>query len=244
MKGVVMCGGMGTRLRPLSFYIQKAMIPIGRHEKPLLEYSIRLFAYHGIRDILLLADYKQEQITNYFEDGSRFKVSITYLKDDPKTKGSLGALLNAYKMGLLTVNDNFLVYYGDILSNINLAELRKFHEEKKATATLALSRKYPVPVGVAEVNRGRVVEFLEKPDFGRTVSIGMLALNGKVFAEQMGVAKKELDIMGDLVPDLIHRGEPVYPFISDAFWYDVGSLEKYEKLTDGMLEENLGFLFS
>ena len=239
-----MCGGMGTRLRPLSYYIQKAMIPIGRREKPLIEYPIRLFAYHGIRDILLLADYKQEQIANYFEDGSRFNVTITYLKDDPNAKGSFGALLNAYKTKLLTANDTFLVYYGDILSNINLRELMRFHVKKNATATLALSPSYPVPVGVAEVNHGRVVEFLEKPDFGRPVSIGMLALNGKVLAEQMSMARKELDIMGDLVPHLIRKGEPVYPFISDAFWYDVGSLEKYEKLTDSILEENLGFLFS
>ena len=239
-----MCGGMGTRLRPLSFYIQKAMIPIGRHEKPLLEYPIRLLAHHGIREIILLADYKQQQIANYFEDGSRFGVAITYLKDDPNMKGSLGALLNAYKSNLLTAEDNFLVYYGDILSNINLKELMRFHQEKKAACTLALSPKYPVPVGVAEVEKGRVVEFLEKPDFGRPVSIGMLALSGKVLAKQTKVAKKELDIMGDLVPHLIRRGEPVYPYISDAFWYDVGSLEKYEKLTDDILEEKLGFLFS
>ncbi len=239
-----MCGGMGTRLRPLSFYIQKAMIPIGRRERPLLEYPIRLLAHHGIRDILLLADYKQEQIANYFEDGSRFKVSIKYLKDDPKAKGSFGALLNAFKMNMLSVDDNFLVYYGDILSNINLRELMRFHEEKKATATLALSPKYPVPVGVAAVSDGKVVEFLEKPDFGRPVSIGMLALNGKILAEKLNNGKKELDIMGDLVPHLIRKGEPVYPFISEAFWYDVGSLEKYEKLSDIVLEENLGFLFS
>ncbi len=239
-----MCGGIGTRLRPLSYYIQKAMIPIGRREKPLLEYSIRLLAHHNINEIILLADYKQEQIANYFGDGARFNVTITYLKDDPNNKGSLGALLNAHKKGLLKREENFLVYYGDILSNINLGGLMRLHEENHATATLALSPKYPVPVGVAEVEEGRVVEFLEKPDFGRPVSIGMLALNGKVLDEQVNAGAKELDIMGDLVPHLIHENEPVYPYLTDAFWYDVGSLEKYEKLTDGILEEKLGFLFS
>ncbi len=239
-----MCGGIGTRLRPLSYYIQKAMIPIGRREKPLLEYAIRLLAHHNIKEVILLADYKQEQIANYFGDGSRFNVAVTYLKDDPNHKGSLGALRNAYKKGLLTREDNFLVYYGDILSNINLAELMRLHNENHAAATLALSPQYPVPVGVAEVEKGRVVEFLEKPDFGRPVSIGMLALNGKVLEEHVDVGEKELDIMGDLVPHLIRKKEPVYPFLTDAFWYDVGSLEKYEKLADGILEEKLGFLFS
>lgn len=244
MKGVIMCGGIGARLRPLSYYIQKAMIPIGKREKPLLEYIIRLLSHHGIEEILLLADYKQDQIINYFEDGSRFNVTISYLKDDPNTKGSLGALLNAHKKGHLTPKENFLVYYGDILSNINIAKLMRRHREKHAMATLALSGKYPVPVGVAEVQQGKVIQFLEKPDFGRPVSIGMLALNGKVLTEKVNANKKELDIMGDLVPHLIRKGVPVYPFITDAFWYDVGSLEKYEKLSDSMLEEKLGFLFT
>src|SRR5712692_7707169 len=164
MKGVVMCGGIGTRMRPLSYYIQKAMIPIGRREKPLLEYAVRLLAHYKIDEIFLLADYKQEQIANYFGDGSRFNVTISYLKDDPNIKGSLGALLNADKKGFLKPEGNFLVYYGDIISNINLGELMRLHREKGATATLALSPKYPVPVGVAEVEHGRVVEFLEKPD--------------------------------------------------------------------------------
>lgn len=231
-------------MRPLSYYIQKAMIPIGRREKPLLEYAVRLLAHYKIDEIFLLADYKQEQIANYFGDGSRFNVTISYLKDDPNIKGSLGALLNADKKGFLKPEDNFLVYYGDIISNINLGELMRLHREKGATATLALSPKYPVPVGVAEVEHGRVVEFLEKPDFGRPVSIGMLALNGKVLDEQVNAYKKELDIMGDLIPHLIHKSEPVYPYLTDAFWYDVGFLEKYEKLNDDILEEKLGFLFS
>jgi mannose-1-phosphate guanylyltransferase len=239
-----MCGGIGTRLRPLSYYIQKAMIPIGRREKPLLEYAIRLLAHYHIKEIFLLADYKQEQIVNYFGDGSRFNVNITYLKDDPNTKGSLGALHNAYKKGLLKRGENFLVYYGDILSNINLGELMHVHIEKQASATLALSPNYPVPVGVAEVVKERVAEFLEKPDLGKPVSIGMLALNGNVLDEKINTGKKDLDIMGDLVPYLIHKREPVYPYLTEAFWYDVGSLEKYEKLADGILEEKLGFLFS
>lgn len=239
-----MCGGIGTRLRPLSYYIQKAMIPIGRREKPLLEYAVRLFAHHHIKEIVLLADYKQEHTVNYFGDGSRFSTDIEYLKDDPNARGSLGAHHNAYNKGLLKREDNFLVYYGDVLSNINLGELMHLHMEKQASATLALSPKYPVPVGIAEVAQERVVEFIEKPEFGRPVSIGILALNGKVLDEQVNGSKKELDIMGDLVPHLIRRHELVYPYHTDAFWYDVGSLEKYEELTDGILEKKLGFLFS
>ena len=78
VKGVVLAGGEGRRLRPLSYYFQKCMIPIGHSQKPLLEYIVRLLKYHNIADVLLLAGYKQEQITNYFNSGNRFGVKINF----------------------------------------------------------------------------------------------------------------------------------------------------------------------
>jgi mannose-1-phosphate guanylyltransferase len=83
IKGIVLCGGKGTRLRPLTHYIQKTMVPVGLKQKPLLEYVVRLFKFHGIKDLVFLVNYKSEQIMNYFEDGSRFGVKIAYVEDDP-----------------------------------------------------------------------------------------------------------------------------------------------------------------
>ncbi|NIR86107.1 NTP transferase domain-containing protein, partial [Candidatus Bathyarchaeota archaeon] len=118
VKGLVFCGGTGVRLRPITYYFQKTMLPIGSKQKPLLEYVIRLLKFHGIKDLALLVDYKAEQIQNYFDDGSRFDVKISYVHDDPKLKGTAGSMLNAYKHGVVDVDDTLFMYYGDILTNM------------------------------------------------------------------------------------------------------------------------------
>jgi len=99
LKGVVMVGGLGTRFKPLTNYLQKCMIPIGRNEKPILEYIVRLYKHHDIEEMVLLAGYKHQQIRNYFNDGERFGVNISYVLDRPDLKGSANALLNAYWEG-------------------------------------------------------------------------------------------------------------------------------------------------
>ncbi|MGB9134140.1 MAG: sugar phosphate nucleotidyltransferase, partial [Candidatus Bathyarchaeia archaeon] len=86
-KAIVLCGGEGTRLRPITHYLQKTMIPIGHLQKPLLEYIIRLLKFHGLSDITLLVNYKAEQIQNYFGDGARFDVKVSYVHDSQSLKG-------------------------------------------------------------------------------------------------------------------------------------------------------------
>ena len=231
-------------MRPLTYYFQKTMIPVGSLQKPLLEYVVRLLRYHNVRDIVMLVDYKAEQIINYFGDGSRFNVRVRYIKDDPKYAGNAGALFSAYLKGALEGAKTVLIYYGDILSNIDLTELLKMHEERKAAATLALSPNYAVSVGVARVVNGRVVELVEKPPLGKPVAIGVLALDYSKIPLIEGILREKgsADIMGDLIPLLIRRGEEVCAFLTDAFWYDVGSTEKYEKLDNRLVDEILSYL--
>ena len=175
--GVVLCGGKGTRLRPLTYYFQKVMIPVGGKQKPLLEYVVRLLSYHGIRDVVLLVNYKAEQIKNYFDDGKRFGVSIQYVMDDPSLKGTGGAILNAFRHGAISKDDTFVVYYGDILSNIDLSDMLRFHREKGSVATVGLSRRFTVRVGVADLDGdGRVRGFVEKPELEISINIGILIL--------------------------------------------------------------------
>src|SRR4030042_6879232 len=150
IKGIVLAGGEGKRLRPLTYYFQKCMIPIGNNQKPLLEYIIRLLRYHNITDISLLIGYKYEQITNYFNGGSRFGVNLDYLMDNAGLRGTGGSLLNAYRNGVIKSNENILIYYGDIISNIDLSEMINQHCKRGAVATLALTKGYQVGVGVAE----------------------------------------------------------------------------------------------
>jgi len=244
-KGLVLCGGKGKRLRPLTFYFQKTMIPVGSRQKPLLEYIVRLMRYHGIHDIALLVDYKAEQVENYFGDGSRFGVRIQYVRDNPAFPGNAGALYNAYLLGVLDGFDEGLIYYGDILSNINLSNLLSFHRERGGEATIALSKNYRVSVGVAEVQNSKVVGIKEKPVLDRYVVMGILVLN----VENIPLVKKIIkekgsaDIMGDLIPALLQSGARVNAYLSSAFWYDVGSLEKYEKLHDDEVDRIFSFLF-
>lgn len=117
IKGVIFSGGVGKRLRPLSFYLQKGMMPIGPHQKPILEYIVRSMGSHGVDDIVILVGYKFEQIVNYFEDGDRFGVHINYVIDEEGTYGNGTALLNAYRKGAFADGDALLVHYGDILTN-------------------------------------------------------------------------------------------------------------------------------
>jgi mannose-1-phosphate guanylyltransferase len=214
------------------------MIPIGRRQKPLLEYIIRLLHRHGVKDITLLVGYKHEQIENYFDDGSRFGVKISYVRDSPDFAGTGGALLNAYLQGMLSQN-TILIYYGDILSNIDLTDMLRQHGETRATATLAVSAKYQLPVGVVEVQGTRIVGVREKPQLDMLVGIGILALEERALEElrHLGEKTRRLDIMSHLLPHLVMKGEPVHAYITDAFWCDVGSIESYEKLRGEAIEK-------
>ena len=246
VKGLILCGGPGTRLRPITYYFQKAMIPIGPKQKPMLEYVVRLLKFHGIKDLNFLVDYKAEQIANYFDDGSRFNVKISYVHDDPKLKGTAGSVLNAYMQGVVNLKNTLLVYYGDILTNMNIEDLLQHHKDRKASATVALASGFTVKVGLADLDSdGRIKGFVEKPKLEKPVSVGIMVLNGKALKdiERLEREKRELDLMRDVVPHLIEVGKPVYGYLSDVFWYDVGSTEAYEKLNPQLVEDLLSYLF-
>ena len=244
VKGVILCGGPGKRLRPITYYFQKAMIPVGRSQKPLLEFVVRLLKHHGISDVAFLVDYKAEQVVNYFNDGSRFKVRVSYVHDEAGLKGTAGSLVNAYRKNVLSTNETLLVYYGDILTNMNLREFLRFHRKREALATVALATGFTVRVGVADLDEeGRISRFEEKPKLEKPVSIAIVALEGKVLREieLLMNNKQQLDLMGDVIPYLMKNGHKVYGYVTDAFWYDVGSTEAYEKLDHEMVDDLLSF---
>ena len=234
----VLCGGEGSRLRPLTYYFQKSMIPVGSSQKPLLEYILRLLKNHGIYDLVFLINYKYEQILNYFGDGSRFDVNIEYVVDRADRRGTGWAILNAYEHRLFEGYDNVLVYYGDILSNIDLTDMLNAHANSDAYATIAVSKGYRLPVGVAYVEDGRIVRFEEKPTIEVPVCIGISVFRVEALHTLRGefTGRLELDIMSHLIPKLIELGRPVKAYFTDCFWYDLGSTEKYEKLDHSLVD--------
>jgi len=176
-KAAVLCGGEGTRLRPLSNYFQKTMIPIGTARKPLLEYIVRLLGYNDVKDITLLTGYRSEEIEQFFGDGSKAGVRISYSKDPEGMRGSAGSLANAVGEGKLQGFDNLVVYYGDVLSAMDIRGLVAQHEARRSALTLALSRDYKVPVGVAHVENDAVTSFREKPMLPLNVTVGCLVIS-------------------------------------------------------------------
>ncbi len=248
MQAVVLAGGEGVRLRPLTFYFQKTMVPVGTREKPLLEYVVKLLTYHGFNDIIMLINYRANQIINYFNEGPRFNATFRFVEDTKEMTGTAGALLHA--RGQLA--DNFIVYYGDILSSVDLTDMWKKHLESKAACTVALARDFPVRVGVAEMGPdGDLKGFVEKPMLGRPVAVGIFCLNKsavrmieRIREEKIRKGEKvSIDLTGDVIPALISSGEKVKGYLTDSFWYDVGSLERYEKLENSVVERELSFLF-
>ncbi len=245
LKAAVLCGGVGSRLRPLTYYFQKTMLPVGERQKPILEYILRTLKHNGIDEALLLASYKAEQIQNYFKSGTSLDMDLSYLADDPNMKGNGGALLNAYRKGVLNEDDQILVYYGDILTTMDLKRMLARHISTDACATLAVAHGYRLPVGVAEVKGDRLLKMEEKPSMDIRVGIGILALKGEALMTLEGMSKgaAELDVMGELIPQLISEGKKVKVFETKDYWIDVGSIETYEKLDHAKLERSFRELF-
>lgn len=243
-KAGILCGGEGRRLRPLTQYFQKTMIPIGPKMRPLLEFVVKLMVYHGVPDIVLLSGYRGEEIERYFGDGARFGARIRYSKDTEETGGSAHALMHAISEGKIGDFDELIVYYGDVLSALDVGAVLGKHRSARADMTLVLSKNYAVPVGVAEVRGDRVVGFREKPNLGLDVTMGCLAMSRScvTILRQVTSRGERRDIMGHLVPKVIERRKRVAPFYFDSFWYDVGSTEAFERLDDVTLGMNMGFL--
>ncbi len=240
-KAAVLCGGAGKRLKPLTDYFQKTMIPIGPRRRPLLEYVVRLLVWHKLREITLLTGYRSEQIENYFGDGSRFGARIQYSHDTQSSSGSANALAMALESRRLGEFDNLVVYYGDVLSNLNITNLLRMHTSKKPAVTLVLARNYTLPVGVADVQDGYVGRFREKPSMGLNVTTGCMVLAKRAFTRLTELGGRS-DLMSHFVPHLIAGREKVAAFYVDGWWYDVGTTEAYERLDDRTVEAHLKFL--
>lgn len=231
MKAVILAGGEGIRLRPLTYYFNKCMLPLGSSQRPLIDIILTLLKKCGFKDVLFLTGYKEEQIKNYVGNGSRYGLNVSYLKDPENSFGSASALARAINLGYIPSDAHVLIYYGDILSCIRLDMLMAQHIESGAAATLVLSKGYEIPVGVASLDGRRIVKLKEKPKMDIYVTVGILSLyTGSLREILPQLNRAGLDIMKDMLPMLIDKGKDVEAFITEDEWYDIGSVERYEKL--------------
>ncbi len=159
-------------------------------------------------------------------------------------KGSAGALANALRSHKIGNCDNLVVYYGDILSNLKVQSLINTHAQRKADVTLVLTRGYTLPVGVAEVDGEFITSLREKPSLQLNVTTGNMVLSRRALWILKDSPRNivEGDLMGDFVPLLLARNYKVASYFIEDFWYDVGTIDKYQDLTDKIVEKHLGFL--
>jgi mannose-1-phosphate guanylyltransferase len=242
-QAAILCGGRGERLKPLTDYFQKVMIPIGPKKLPLLAYTIALIRHHGISRIALLTGYRSEDIRRYFGDGSQHKVELTYSEDVKGTAGSLNAVAHALSNGAISRCEELLIYYGDVLADLEVSDLLATHRSTQADATLVLDKGYTLPVGVAEVSGGKVTSFREKPSLDLSVTTGMMVVGPKGMALMTKLAgARAPDLMTNFVPELIRIGGKVAAFYTEKEWFDVGTVSSFEKLNDELGRHPLHYL--
>jgi len=220
MKAFVLAGGAGTRLSPLTSYVPKGMIPIAG--KPFIDYVVSYLSKHGIRTIMmLLSDEDSEVFRNHLEEGSKFGVSVGY-SISPR-HGTAAALKEAAEH----IDGTFVVYYGDVLTNMDLSEMIRFHKSRGAVCTVALSTGVRFEYGVGKVDpEGRITYFAEKPvitDY--PVSIGVYVCEPS-FLQYLGLGK---DLAADILPQLLVKGAKFYGFITPETHHDIGSFKQLDE---------------
>ena len=225
MKAVIMAGGKGTRLRPLTSNQPKPMISIAN--KPCMEHIINLLKRHGFEDIVTTLGYMPEMVEDYFGDGSAWGVNIKHsIEEEPM--GTAGSV----KLVEDRLEGRFLVVSGDALTDAELRKAVEFHEDHGAEATLVLQQvDDPSEFGIVVVgDDGRVEHFLEKPDpgevFSYTANTGIYVLEPGVLEEIP--ADQEYDFSEDLFPKLLDAGRPLYGYVTEkAYWEDIGNIDQY-----------------
>jgi len=227
MRAVLMAGGSGTRLRPLTCDLPKPMVPV--LNRPMAEHIINLLKRHNIHEVIATLHYLPDVMRDYFGDGSEFGIHMEYSVEEDQPLGTAGCVKHVEEL----LDDTFLVISGDTMTDFDLSEAIKFHKQHQSKATLILSRvPNPVEFGVVITDQeNRIQRFLEKPSsseiFSDTVNTGTYILEPEVL--QYLPQNEECDFSKDLFPLLLKKGEPMYGYIADDYWCDVGHLEAYRE---------------
>lgn len=225
MRAVLMAGGSGTRLRPLTCDLPKPMVPV--LNRPIAEHIINLLKRHNITEIIATLHYLPDVMRDYFQDGSEFGVQMTYAVEEDQPLGTSGCVKNIAEL----LDSTFLVISGDSITDFNLTEAIRYHKQKQSKATLILTHvPDPMEFGVVITDKdGRIRRFLEKPSSGEifsdTVNTGTYILEPEVLDYLR--ENEESDFSKDLFPLLLEKDEPMYGFIAEGYWCDVGHLDAY-----------------
>jgi mannose-1-phosphate guanylyltransferase/phosphomannomutase len=236
MKAVIMAGGEGTRLRPLTANQPKPMLPMAN--RPMAEHVVDLLKRHGYDEIVITVAFLANTIRTYFGDGSEFGVRFHYATEETPL-GTAGSVLNAREQ----LDERFLVISGDVLTDIDLTELVQHHERTGAVATLALkAMENPLEFGIVITGGGgRVERFLEKPGWGDvfsdTINTGIYVLEPEVL--EWIAEGRSVDFSGEVFPAMLESSRPLHGFVSEGYWEDVGTLDAYLRAHVDVLEQKV-----
>jgi len=226
MKAVIMAGGFGTRMQPLTCNTPKPMIPL--LNRPIMLHIVELLKKYQITDLVMLLYHQPSVIKNFFRDGADFGVKITYVTP-LEDMGTAGAVKCAEKY----LDERFLIISGDLLTDFNLQKVMNFHAESKALATITLtSVKDPLQFGVVITDKDkRITQFLEKPGWGEvisdTINTGIYVLEPDIF--KYIPEGENFDFSQDLFPLLLKKKEPLFGFPLKGYWRDIGNTDSYRE---------------
>jgi mannose-1-phosphate guanylyltransferase / phosphomannomutase len=236
MKAVVMAGGEGTRLRPLTSNQPKPMVPIVG--KPCMEHIVDLLKRHGFDDIVVTLAFMPQAIRSHFGEGENHGVRISYSVEETPA-GTAGSV----KLAEEALDEPFLVISGDALCDIDLSALVRFHEERESMVTIALvSVANPLEFGIVVTDGdGRIERFLEKPSWGQvftdTINTGIYVVDPGVFRHIPD--DRPYDFSKELFPLLLEMGRPLYGHVAAGYWQDIGNLEQYRQANFDALDERV-----
>ena len=234
IKAVIMAGGKGTRIRPLTTIRPKPMVPVVN--RPLIDYVIETIQNSGYNEIILTLNYFQSHIKTHLKHND---MNIKYLVEK-RPMGTAGGVMKALKY----IDDTFFVLSGDVLIDLDLNKLLAFHREKKALATIVLTTvDDPTHYGIAVLDDDdQIVKFLEKPSpkevFSKLANTGTYVLEPEVF-DYIETENGEIDFSKDLFPILMEKKAGVFGYILDGYWNDVGRLETYLNANYDVLGEKI-----
>lgn len=232
-----MAGGEGSRLRPLTSNVPKPMLPVAN--RPLMEHIIELLRTHGITDVVATVQFLSSVIRNYFGDGSDLGVSLSYATEDVPL-GTAGSVLGAQDL----LSGTFVVVSGDALTDIDLTAVVDFHRAKGAAATLVLKRMSdPLEFGIVMTDEeGRIERFLEKPTWGQvfsdTINTGIYVLEPDIF--DLIPPDQAYDFSSELFPMMLDKGLPLFGYVTESYWTDVGNSDAYLQAQHDALSGKVG----
>ncbi|MBR2861036.1 MAG: NTP transferase domain-containing protein [Clostridia bacterium] len=224
MQAIILAGGIGSRLKPLTENLPKPMIPL--LNKPLMEYTVELLKRHNLTNIGVTVMFLPQKIKEHFADGNAWRIDMSYFQESTPL-GTAGSV----KMAENQLEETFLVISGDALTNVDLTKILEFHNSKEADVTIVLSKQEnPLEYGVVLTDKeGRVTSFLEKPQWenvvSNTVNTGIYVINKSVLSK---VPKNQFfDFSRDLFPLLMQENAKIFGFITEDYWCDLGTPKAY-----------------